>query len=540
MTNKPTRAILSLIIVAIAIVSASAAPPSVNGLFPPGLQLGTTKTLDVLGSSGSGTPRVWVSDKRVKMEPTKKGKLKVTVAKNATPGLVWFRLANSEGASEMRPIVLGSVAESIEKEPNNAVSQAHSLVLPHVVSGKLGSGDVDGYRVALKKGETMVAEVTANHLLAFEMDGVLQICNDEGIVLAQTDDTRGYDPMLIFSAPASGNYLVRVFAFPVKPNSSIAYAGGSNYIYRLTLTHRGYLDHAFPLAVSALQKKVTLKLFGWNLPVNSKQFELAKSARSTVVFHTAASSFVELPVVACPTMVAAPDCSVSKPQKLAVPVVVSGRIGKHREEHAFLLACKKNQRIHLQVEARQIGYELDPYVRVFDSKKNRIALLDDTGGRRDIKASFVVKAAGTYRLQIRDAHQHGGFRFVYRMTLKPDTKDFDLELKTHILAVPVSGTASVEVTVNRSGGYKQPIQIDALGLPPGITAKQVVSPAKGATAKKVKLVFSAKGKPGSGGPIQIRGKSGSLERVASFTVLSHRQRDFWVYSVAAKKKKKKK
>ena len=93
-----------------------------------------------------------------------------------------------------------------------------------------------------------MADVLANQVLKSPMDAVLQIASAEGFLLAQADDSPGLDPRLVFTAPEAGDYFVRIFAFPETPNSSIRYAGGNDYLYRLTLTTGPYLHHTLPLA----------------------------------------------------------------------------------------------------------------------------------------------------------------------------------------------------------------------------------------------------------------------------------------------------
>ena len=59
------------------------------------------------------------------------------------------------------------------------------------------------------------------------MDGVLQVVSPDGFVLEQVDDSPGLDPVLGCRRPRRRPIRVRVFAFPLKPDSSIALAGGS-------------------------------------------------------------------------------------------------------------------------------------------------------------------------------------------------------------------------------------------------------------------------------------------------------------------------
>ena len=82
-------------------------------------------------------------------------------------------------------------------------------------------------------------------------DATLQILSPVGFVLAQNDDERGVDPLLAFTAPTAGAYVVRTFAFPPTANSSINFAGGDAFVYRLTLTTEAFVDAALPMAVRA-------------------------------------------------------------------------------------------------------------------------------------------------------------------------------------------------------------------------------------------------------------------------------------------------
>ena len=124
------------------------------------------------------------------------------------------------------PFVVGTLPEMLEQEPNNGLDQVQESQLPVTINGRLErSGDIDVYAVRLQKGETLVASLEANRILASPMDGVLQICDDAGFVIEQNDDCRGLDPQMAFTAPRDGAYRLRVFAFPSTPNSTIRFAG---------------------------------------------------------------------------------------------------------------------------------------------------------------------------------------------------------------------------------------------------------------------------------------------------------------------------
>ena len=61
--------------------------------------------------------------------------------------------------------------------------------------------------------------------------------------------------------------------------------------------------------------------------------------------------------------------------------------------------------------------------------------------------------------------------------------------------LPAGKPLEIAVTVERSGGFDEEIEITAQGLPEGVTAAPVKSLGKGDTAKQVKLALTASGGP---------------------------------------------
>ena len=56
-----------------------------------------------------------------------------------------------------------------------------------------------------------------------------------------------------------GVFFLRLFSFPAAPNSTINYAGGEDYAYRLSLTTGPFIDHTIPQADGSIRG------VGWNL-----------------------------------------------------------------------------------------------------------------------------------------------------------------------------------------------------------------------------------------------------------------------------------
>ena len=185
--------------------------------------------------------------------------------------MCFVRIYDAQGATTIRPFAVGSLPEATEQEPNDSPGKPHALKTSTVIYGKLNkAGDVDHFSIALKEGQTLVASAVANTTFNSPMDAVLQICDPRGFVLTHNDDERGLDPLIAYRAPGDGLYLVRIFAFPSAPNSTIGFAGAETYVYRLTLTSEAVVDHAFPLAVER-GKPAELSFHGWNLPAELRQ-----------------------------------------------------------------------------------------------------------------------------------------------------------------------------------------------------------------------------------------------------------------------------
>src|SRR5262249_16056256 len=159
---------------------------------------GTTVEVTAAGTFERWPVQAWVSGRGVSVESGKdKGKLSVIVAADAVPGTYLLRLYDEHGASSLRPFLVGTLPEVRGRERNDDPKSPQGLQGSCVVNGKLEkAGDVDGFAIECRQGQTLVAALEANATLRSPMDGVLQIVSPEGFVLAQDNDTRGLDPFL--------------------------------------------------------------------------------------------------------------------------------------------------------------------------------------------------------------------------------------------------------------------------------------------------------------------------------------------------------
>ncbi len=497
---------------------ASAAPPKLEFLFPAGAKRKTTVEVQASGTFKSWPVQVWTDNEDVEFKPSKKrGVLIAKVAVDAIPGRCLMRLYDESGASELRPFLIGLLPEIAEDEPNNDPKKPQSITESATVNGRLQTrGDVDAFAVTLRKGQKLVAAIEANRTLKSPMDGVLQIVSPKGFVLQQNDDFRGMDPQLVFEAPADGVYLVRTFAFPETPNSTIAFAGAPTFVYRLTLTTGGFVDHPWPLAVSR-SNPTDIQASGWNI-VKGERLILAAKEESdfAVVFSEKLANAKLVRIESRTTLIESDQSTSKKPQSVILPVTISGRIGRDAESDVYEFAVKKGQNLAVTIDAQSIDSPLDPVLRLIDGKGK---LLKEAKSRKldvDPTLTYAVRADTTYRVEVGDFHHYGGPRYVYRLRLAVAEPDFRIKVKTDRYALKPGQSLDIPITIERSGGFKEPIDISAEGLPAGITAETVQASTK---AKSIKLKLTGGTGAAVSGPFSIIGRAGkSLQRVASVPV----------------------
>src|SRR5262249_27314808 len=137
---------------------------------------------------------------------------------DAPLGRRWLRVLNERsGLTNFAYFVVGSLPERLEVEPNNEATKAEAVELPLVVNGRINPAtDIDLFRFAGKKGQTLVAAIAAH---AIDIHGQyknygiadfsLELLDAQGRTLASAEDTIGFDPLIEHVLPQDGDYLVR-------------------------------------------------------------------------------------------------------------------------------------------------------------------------------------------------------------------------------------------------------------------------------------------------------------------------------------------
>ena len=487
--------------------AAAAAPPEATRLFPPGGTRGTTVLVKVAGSFPVWPAAVWTERPGTVWEPREEsGSFAVSVSPDAALGVHLVRFHAPDGASAPRRFVVGHLPEREETEPNDTPAAATAVDEPAVVvNAVLGkAGDVDLFRVRLEAGQTLVAQADANRLLGAPADLTLEVADARQSLLARNLDAAGLDPRVVFEAPAAGEYVVRVHGFPEAPDSTIGLAGGDAFVYRLTLSTRGFLVGTLPSALSP-GNDATVAPLGWGLPAAAATVPVPAAAlapaatgarQSVTVALDGIGGAVSLPVVEMPVVVV-PQAEGAGPPP---PVVFSGALAAPRQRALHRFTATKDVTSTLLVEGITIGTAVDPVLAIEDGEGKRLAITDDPAG----KLSWKAPADGVYTAVVRDRRGQFGPAHGYRLSIRPDLAGVTLASDVDRVTGEPGKPVEIAITIGREHGFKEAFEIVLVDPPPGVTAAPVQSPPEGDAAKKVVLSITAAA-PFSG-PVRVAGR----------------------------------
>ena len=181
----------------------------------------------------------------------KKVHVTVKIAPNARVGEHVVQLRCANGVTEFYTLFVGALPEVAEVDPEGAPNSDPET--PQVlgkelfeeaggvtVTGTVENEDLDHYALELDAGQTLSVEVEGMRLASTEnnnMDPAIEALTPEGRELASSDDTPlvDADPILHFTAPEKGTYLLRI--------RDAEFKGNSRGYYRM---HVGVRPEAFP------------------------------------------------------------------------------------------------------------------------------------------------------------------------------------------------------------------------------------------------------------------------------------------------------
>lgn len=187
------------------------------------------------------------------------GVFKVTIDAGVAPDVYELRVVGKYGLSNPRTFVVGSLPEVNETEPNNSLKQATEVRLGTTINGNSDGPALDYFRFTASKGQRIIIDCQA-YRIDSRLDGTLILFDGSGRELDRSHNVNRRDPLIDFSVPADGDYVValhdHVYGYYTMPGESF---------YRLTVSTGPYLDFVFPPAGTP-GSEAEYTLYGRNLP----------------------------------------------------------------------------------------------------------------------------------------------------------------------------------------------------------------------------------------------------------------------------------
>ncbi len=440
--------------------------------------------------------------------PFAKGEGEVEIAADAAPGPRLLRLAGPKGGTSGRPFAVGTLPERAEQEPNDTLAKAERVEsLPVTLNGALPTRtDVDLFRVSLKRGECLVV-AGESRALGAPTNLLVRIRDPAGRELLVQMDHRTRDPLLGFTAPEDGHFLVELQE--VMNNYSSVNA---DYVYRVTLTTGPWLDTVFP---PGARRGTTARLAfsGWNLPggrggavtsgarggATELEVEVAIPAGAPERYLASAGGAPNRVAIAAgaePETIEDEPNGLDRPQAITAPVTVNGRFGEPGDLDVYRFIAKKGETLQFTVTARALDSFADAVLQLRDAAGKTLATADDERRDRDPELVWTAPSDGEYRALLRDVASgaRGGPGFFYRLSIAPPVPELRLTVPNPTLVLKRGEKAEVTVTLTRAR-HVAPVALSVEGLPPGVTAVPVTAP-EGASQAKLVLVAVAEAPPG--------------------------------------------
>jgi hypothetical protein len=411
----------------------------------------------------------------------------IEIDKDAAPGLSYWRLWTSQGATPSMKFMVGDLPEIVEDEIDGDPVPVN-VTLPVTINGRIfPREDVDIWTFQAKKGQAITCEMHAARL-GSPLDARLEIRDAAGRRLAENEISKGGDPLAKFTAPADGDYQVRIH--------DVRFQGGQAYVYRLTITADPYVERFFPLG-GKRGSTLKLELAGQGVP-ESIVVNLPNVPGSNFLYQPSlgarARTGLLLELDDLPEYL--------KPEKaVSLPAIFNGRIDKPGNVDSWTWTTKKGEVFVFDLRAARLGSPLDGMLTIQDASGKELARGESGPGQPDAQVQFTVPADGSYSVQVRDRFRsRGGPEFGYRLRVdRPATPDFQLSFPTDAVTVYRKGDtklqAKLRVNVQRQGKLNEAITLKVDGLPAGVTISGTTIPPG---QNGVDLVFKADDKAAIG------------------------------------------
>lgn len=540
--------------------------PALSTVFPAGGKAGATVEVVVAGSDFDGARMLAFDHPGIRATLVKDTTFRVTIAADVPVGVHEVRVISALGVSNPRAFVVGRLNESVEREPNATFEAATPIKLGSTVNGRIdGQADIDWFMFEGEKGNRVHLEIEAARIDSALDAAIRAFGPDRGELAVRTEVDSG-DPFVEIVLPATGRYYVRI--------QDVIFNGSNEHIYRLTASLAPRIDAIIPRsAVPGTTSEFELigrNLGGTIDPSLSIEGEPIERRTVTIDVPKAISrsndpglgSTVRVPLVAAGrsgfeyrletpqgvsnavflafaadrvTIEREPNDGGKNVQIVDPPCEISGTFARIGEIDRYRFRAKKGEVLVVEADAERFGSPADPFFTIeqitAQGDPRELAVGDDRpeaspspgfpgfpAASVDASVRFVAPDDGLYQISLHDLYEsgRGDARFQYVLKIRPERPDFRLIVAPGEpsfkggLCIDSGGRSIATVIAQRIDGFNDPIYVDVIDHPPGVSCDPAIIPAG---SNRTVIVASAdRGAPASFGAIVVRGRGRFADR----------------------------
>lgn len=406
-----------------------------------------------------------------------KVKIRITIDSNVPCGLYDLRLQSPRGLSNKLPFEVSSSPNILENRRSTRTKPNIVESLPAVLCGYVTPGGIDFFEFEGKKGETIVASVTARMLVPYIADAVpgwfqpvIKIMDARGKEVAYSDDYNHYvDPVITTTLPEDGKYTLMIH--------DAIYRGREDFNYRIHLGVIPFVKGRYP-AYGVAGKRTTQQLDGVNLGTNKSSVKVNKEGYHQVTFTNKEATSNSVPFYALPKGTRLLHSPKGKPL-LTFDNAISDSLTKDEKIKRYYIETKSKEPLVIELIGRRNGSRIDAVMRLRDRFNRVVATVDDTEDpiqglvtfHADPVLKYMPQRSEEMILEVEDLHRGHGKDYHYLLRRHRQMPAFNAFVSPAYISVASGGTSSFSVEVK--GRLRRPAHLIIKGLPDGYTTSCV-------------------------------------------------------------------
>jgi len=471
---------------------------SIGYIYPAGGQRGTSFEIQIGGLNISDATEVLISGDGLKAEiiPQKsivntgkfkkklkfddqsspqlaeKVNVKITIDKNAIPGLRDLRLQSKKGISNKLSFEVGQYPNFCEQNISTLQNPNNVNALPSTLCGQIMPGERDYFSFKATQGMKLVAEVKGRQLVPYIADAVpgwfqpvIRITNSAGKEIAYNDDYRNsVDPVIITTIPATDTYTLCIY--------DAVYRGREDFNYRIQIGAIPFIENIYP-CIGRINKNSKIKVFGVNIDSEIVTFKTKELGISTFVAKDN-KGFISnsLPFYGI-SQSEEIEYKYKENKELFIGSLIFDTLNTSFQIKRYLINANKNQNIAISLKARRLGSLFDGKMTLKNTSGKILLETDDvedpTEGlmtyHADPSLQFKAPETGFYVLEIEDVLGNFGSEYFYLIERVENFPTYNVFVSPANISIPKGGTALIKLDIETKEKFTPEIDFSIKGLP---------------------------------------------------------------------------